>query len=290
MTTQLNAPTLKWPGSKWNIAEWIIGHMPQHDCYIEPYFGSGAVFFNKEPSNVEMLNDRDGELVNFFRVVRDKPHELAAALELTPWARAEYVFCRRRLGEPRGNRVERARRLAVSMWQSIGQRAGCASQQRTVTSGWRSRCAEDQSPVATWHRLPDRVRYAAGRLLQAQIENRPALDVIARHANADVLIYADPPYHLSTRQRRLYAHEMDDEGHKALLQALEAHPGPVLLSGYHSGLYDEMLGHWKRFETQARAQSNAPRTEVLWLNPVAAQRLERQRAEEKKQLVLLDVA
>lgn len=287
----MSAPVLKWPGSKWSIAEWVIGHMPkEHHCYLEPYFGSGAVFFNKEPSNVELINDRDGELVNFLRVIREKPEELATALTFTPWSRDEYNFCRRRLGKPRGNRVERARRLAVAMWQSIGQRAGSATQKRSVTSGWRSRMAEDQSPVATWQRLPDRVRHAATRLLQAQIENRPALDVITRHADANVLIYADPPYLHATRpsQRRLYAHEMDGEAHEALLQALEAHPGPVLLSGYHSALYDEHLGHWKQFETQARAQNNAPRTEVLWLNPVAASRLERQRAQEKQQLVLLE--
>ncbi|HEY0074985.1 MAG TPA: DNA adenine methylase [Abditibacteriaceae bacterium] len=280
----MNGPVLKWPGSKWNIAEWITGHMPEHDAYIEPYFGSGAVFFNKAPSNVEMLNDRDGELVNFFRVLRDRPNELAAALELTPWAREEYDYCRRRLGKPRGNKVERARRLAVAMWQAIGQRR-TGNVQGVVTGGWRSRCMEDQSPVATWQRLPDRVRYAAGRILQAQIANRPALDVVERHAFPEVLIYADPPYHLATRARRLYAHEMSDEEHRALLKALEAHPGSVLLSGYQCALYQEHLGHWKHFETSARAQNNAVRQEVLWLNPVAMQRLEQQRS----QLTLLEM-
>ncbi|HEY0074471.1 MAG TPA: DNA adenine methylase, partial [Abditibacteriaceae bacterium] len=238
MTSSIQAPTLKWPGSKWRIAEWIVGHFPAHDCYLEPFFGSGATFFLKPPASCEIINDRDGEVVNFFSVVRDYPEQLATALTLTPWARAEYDFCRKKLGKPRGHslkaRVERARRLAVTMWMTIGQRR--SSVDGAGGCGWRSRLLADQSPVPTWQRLPDRVRLAAARLLNAQIENRAALDVIARHADKDVLIYADPPYHHDTRQRQIYAHEMNDADHAQLLDALEAHPGPVILSGYHCAL------------------------------------------------------
>ena len=73
---------LKYPGAKWRIADWIIENMPTHHSYIEPYFGSGAIFFNKSPSNIETINDLDGEVVNFFEVVRDMPEELAAKIEI----------------------------------------------------------------------------------------------------------------------------------------------------------------------------------------------------------------
>ena len=111
----MNSPVLKWPGSKWTLAEWIIANLPKHDCYIEPFFGSGAVFFNKTPSNVETINDRDSLAINLFRVIRDNPDQLEAAIALTPWARSEYDVCRRDLAY--GDDVERARRLLVAtMW------------------------------------------------------------------------------------------------------------------------------------------------------------------------------
>ena len=63
---------LKYPGSKWRIADWIIALMPPHKSYLEPFFGSGAVFFRKDPSRIETINDLDGEIVNLFRVIRER--------------------------------------------------------------------------------------------------------------------------------------------------------------------------------------------------------------------------
>lgn len=82
---------LKYPGAKWRIANWIIEHIPEHHSYVEPYFGSGAVFFNKSPSNIETINDIDGDVVNFFRVVRESVDELAYKIFMTPYARAEFL-------------------------------------------------------------------------------------------------------------------------------------------------------------------------------------------------------
>ncbi len=280
----MSSPVLKWPGAKWNLAEWIIAHMPRHDCYIEPYFGSGAVFFNKTASNVETINDRDSLVVNLFRVIRDHPDQLEAAISLTPWARTEYDLCRRDLA--RGDEVERARRLLVAMWQAVGLRRASSDDETAAGScGWRSRDSLHQSPVATWQRLPERIRSASARLLGAQIENRPALDVIARHANPETLIYADPPYIRSTRGvsaqngTRLYAHEMGDDDHVEMLDALKRHPGPVLLSGYHCPLYEEHLG-WHRIETHVHIQNNQKRTESLYLNAVACRRLKQEREQQ----------
>ncbi|WP_342671081.1 DNA adenine methylase [Paenibacillus borealis] len=84
---------LHYPGSKWSMAEWIISHMPAHTTYLEPYFGSGAVLFNKPPAVLETVNDLDGSVVNLFRVIRDKPDELARAVYWTPYSRDEYLSC-----------------------------------------------------------------------------------------------------------------------------------------------------------------------------------------------------
>lgn len=83
----------RYPGSKWSLAGWIIAHFPleyEKMVYLEPFAGSGAVFFNKNPGAVETVNDLDSDIVNLFRVLRDRPDELKRALELTPYSREEY--------------------------------------------------------------------------------------------------------------------------------------------------------------------------------------------------------
>lgn len=78
---------VKYPGSKWRIAEWIISFFPEHHSYVEPFFGSGAVLFNKERSNIETVNDLDGNVVNLFECIREDPEKLARSIYLTPYSR-----------------------------------------------------------------------------------------------------------------------------------------------------------------------------------------------------------
>ena len=68
---------VKYPGSKWGLAKWIISYFPEHHSYLEPFFGSGAVLFNKPRSNIETINDLDGNVVNLFEWIRDDPERLA---------------------------------------------------------------------------------------------------------------------------------------------------------------------------------------------------------------------
>lgn len=109
---------LKYPGAKWRLSPWIIEHIPPHESYLEPFFGSGAVFFNKKKARIETINDLDGEVVNFFRVCRERPEELAAALSLTPWARDEREAAY--ITEENEDPVERARKFAVRCWMTFG--------------------------------------------------------------------------------------------------------------------------------------------------------------------------
>ena len=107
-------PILKYPGAKWRLAKWIIEQMPPYKVYLEPYFGSGAILFNKEPKGIETVNDIDGNVVNLFKVIREKPLELARLIELTPWARDEYL----QSYEKTGDSLEDARRFLVRCWQA----------------------------------------------------------------------------------------------------------------------------------------------------------------------------
>ena len=96
--------------------------------------------------------------------------------------------------------------------------------------------------------------------------NRPAAELIRRFNYPNVLIYADPPYVLSTRHGKQYRCEMDDRQQEELLDVLLDHEGPVLLSGYDSRLYNDRLRGWIRQEMESRSQVNSIKKEILWMN------------------------
>lgn len=255
-------PILKYPGAKWALAPWIVQYLPRTPHYVEPYCGSAAVFFNLpwRPKHA-VLNDLSGDIVNLFRVIRERGDELAALIEMTPWAREEYELSY----TPTDDSLERARRFLVRTWQSHG--AGSV----VARNGWKHAGGDPADGYMTrWIGMPARIDAIARPLVGVEIENRPALEIVRRYAAGDVLIYADPPYVTDTRAGKLYAHEMTDADHLVLLDALDAHPGPVVLSGYHCALYDDRLAHWQTVETKAQAEKGNTRTEVLWLNAKAA--------------------
>lgn len=265
MTTTIK-PILKYPGAKWNLAEWIISHFPAHKHYVEPYFGSGAVFFNKQPAAHEVINDLSGDVVNLFRVIRERGEELAALIEMTPYSRQEYYESRETVDDP----LERARRFICLIWQSHAS-SGLLNKK----GGWWHMVTGDRyvTPVSTWLHIPNTLRGAIQRLRSVEIECKPAIDIIKSFNSGDCLVYADPPYPLSTRAGKMYQHEMTDADHAQLLDTLDAHPGPVVLSGYHCALYDDRLKHWHVREKQAQAEKGDTRTEVLWLNQTCVDRL-----------------
>lgn len=249
---------LKYPGAKNRIAPWICEFIPEHDVYLEPYFGSGAVFFSKIPARIETINDLDGNVVNYFRVVRTQPEELANQLEMTPFSREEYYKACEIL--PEDSDLERARKFAVRCWQGFG----CSNLYR---NGFRS-SQQSKSPYKTkeWRNLPERLLEASERLKNAQIENLQAEKLIKRYNTQDVFIYVDPPYLHGTRKNYLYRYEMEDREHVELLEILRKHPGKVLLSGYDNDLYNEMLKGWRKVFKKTQAEAGIPRVETLWMN------------------------
>ena len=262
MTRTDQRPIIKYPGSKWKMAEWIVSLMPEHRSYLEPFFGSGAVFFRKPPSRIETINDLDGEIVNLFRVVREQPEALERATALTPYSREEYerAWERHKAGDVT-DPVELARLTLVRYWQAVGSR-------QIYRAGWRRDVAgrEAAYTLRNWVDLPERIYAAMDRLKEAQIEHGDAVDLIRKFASPDVLIYADPPYVIGTRSQKQYNVEMADEHHIELLKALLDHPGPVILSGYESDLYNAHLSGWAKLARNATAENGFARTEVLWLN------------------------
>ena len=249
---------LKYPGAKNRIADWICQYIPHHEVYLEPYFGSGAVFFNKIPAKIETLNDLDGNVVNYFRIIRERPVELISQLEMTPYSREEYYNACVIL--PEDTEIERARKFAVRCWMGFG----CSNLYR---NGFRS-SQQRTSPHTTkeWQELPERLMAASERLKNAQIENLPALELIRRYDTPDVFMYVDPPYLHGTRKNYLYRYEMQDQEHIELLELLAGHPGKVLLSGYDNELYNDMLPGWRKMQKKTQAEAGIPRIETLWMN------------------------
>lgn len=248
---------LKYPGAKNRIAEWICSYIPEHKVYLEPFFGSGAVFFNKIPARIETINDLDGNVVNYFRVLREKPEELCRALELTPFAREEYRSC---IFDENDTDVERARKFAVRCWQGFGY-------SNLYMNGFRS-SQSGTSPHTTkeWRALPERLRQASERLQNAQIENLPAMEILERYNTEDIFIYADPPYLHGTRKNYLYKHEMEDNEHIQLLKKLAEHPGKVMISGYDNELYNGILAGWNKEQKKTQAEKGLSRIETIWMN------------------------
>ena len=247
---------LKYPGAKNRLAPWICEYIPRHDVYLEPFAGSLAVLFNKPRSHIETVNDLDGEVVNFFRTVRDREAELRRAIDLTPFSRREYELAY----EQTEDELEKARRFAVKCWMGFG----CGNLYR---NGFKSgQQKKSPNPARSWEALPETIELAAERLRGVQIEKLPALELIGRYDTEDVFIYADPPYLHGTRKNYLYKYEMSDEEHRELLRMLTRHPGKVMISGYDNDIYNSMLTGWNKAQKDTMAEGGRKRKETLWMN------------------------
>lgn len=159
---------MKYPGSKWGSADWIISHFPEHHSYLEPFFGSGGVFFNKPRSDIETINDLDGEVVNLFRQIRNDPERLAREIYFTPYSREIYEMAYQK--EPESD-LEKA----VLFYTRLNMGHGFRTQGEKV--GWKLdiQGREKAYAAADWCKIPEKVMEAAERLRGVQIENRPPL-------------------------------------------------------------------------------------------------------------------
>lgn len=262
-------PPFTYFGGKLSLAESIVALLPPHEHYIEPFGGSLAVLMAKPRAAMETVNDLDGDLMNLWRVLRDQIDDFERACALTPHSRAEAARAEWDGGAALSD-LERARRL----WVRLTQCRGGHTQRRT---GWRYY----QDPRGSHSSMPDyldayvsRIGPAAARLRGVSLECLPALDLIARYGqHPGCLVYADPPYPKDVRTWRNdvgYGHEMlGQEQHRELLEALLGCRASVVVSGYASPLYDDLLCTWSRREIVTQTGNgggNRERTEVVWSN------------------------
>lgn len=256
-----------WYGGKFSHLDWLLPQLPPCHHYCEPFGGSAAVLLNREPSPIETYNDLDGEVVNFFRVLRTTGSELVEAIGFTPFSREEFkIACER--PEERISNLERARRFFVRARQvrtglaqtaSIGRWANCKNTSRNGMSG----------VVSRWLGSVEQLPEIATRLLRVQIENRPALEIIDLYDGKDTLFYCDPPYaHDSRGDSKAYSFEMNDEEHRSLAHKLRRVRGKAVVSGYRCKLYDDLYKGWTRLDAPEKFCHSVKqaRRESLWLN------------------------
>ena len=258
-------PVLRYHGGKWNLADWIIQHFPEHRTYVEPFGGAASVLLRKPRAFHEVYNDMDGEVVNLFRVLRERGPELLAAIELTPFARAEFDLSY----EPSYDAIERARRTLVRSHMGYGSNLTRPTESgRPQRTGFRRYGrARGSVPQVDWARLPVAIAAVVERLRGVVIEQRDAIEVLSNYDAPDALHYVDPPYVPESRDAGAdYRHEMSAEDHERLAHTLHDLKGAVVLSGYASRLYDRLYGGWRRVEMATHADGARKRTEVLWLS------------------------
>ena len=256
-----------WYGGKYSHLNWLLPLLPKATHFCEPFGGSAAILLNRDPSPVETYNDIDSEVVNFFRVLRDRKEELIQAIGLTPFSREEFELAITQPGVDVSD-VEKARRFFVRARQV---RSGLA---QTASSGRWANClltsrAGMGGAVSRWLSSVEGLSEIVQRLLRVQIENAPALDVIKRYDSAETLFYCDPPYpHDSRGDNKAYAYEMTDKEHRELADTLHKAKGRVAISGYHGTLMDGLYTDWHCLEAVPKNchTSKGERTEVLWTN------------------------
>ena len=260
MARQTLKPPFAYYGGKTTLAPQIAKLLPEHDHYVEPFAGSLAVLLAKEPSPMETVNDLDGDLMIFWRVLRDNREELAYVCEHTPHSREEYLAaCEDVSSLPD---IERARRVFVRLTQGRSH--------SMKPTGWKNHISYTAGSMTDRiNKYQSRLKAVSKRLKNVSLESRDAVEVAESYgANPSVCIYADPPYLGSTRADNYRLEMLEDDLHTQLSDVLNNVKASVVLSGYASPLYEELYEGWHRYELKAptRLSGTAAPNEILWSN------------------------
>lgn len=185
--------TFQYPGSKARISPWIVSHLPSHNTYVEPFGGSAAVLVNKGTSPNEIYNDIDGELVHFFKILRDNGDELLEWLNATPYSRELYERYKREYfdGERPEDDIERAGRYFY-----LRQACFNGKLEETQSFGVTTECRQyesDSRSVMFKNRIENLEAFQE-RFQRVTIENLDYREVIDRYDSETAVFYLDPPY------------------------------------------------------------------------------------------------
>lgn len=265
-TKSSNKPSspLKWHGGKSYLAEKLTKLMPQHVHYVEPYFGGGSVMFAKNPEGVsEVANDLNGDLMNFWKVLRSPKllNNLGQQLAATPFAEDEWKDALARLKDPSANNSENRVRWARDLFITVRQsRSGLMGDFAPLSRNRVRRGMNEQT--SAWLTAVEGLPQVHQRLQRVVLLNRPAIEVIQSQDGPKTLFYLDPPYPKQTRiAKDAYgAFEMTDADHRQLLDVIRSVDGKVMISSYANPLYEKALSQWNRHDFEQAKHSGGGST------------------------------
>ena len=253
------------------VGSWVASLLPASPgiFYIEPFAGMLGVLLQRRPARSELVSDSNHDIVNWWRCIRDEPHEFARLLDATPYSRDEFVAACRFIHEaaplPPDGAADLRRGLAFHTIVNQGRMKTGAQASRPNNFTFRY----NANPPVWGH---DRVTGLATRLKNVQLESRDACAILERVAAFDnALVYCDPPYRTSDIRH----YEAPPVDWDRLTDLLLAQTGRVAISGYHDE-WDHLPG-WQRYEYQTfcsvadnpAGELRAGRTERLWTNYAA---------------------
>ena len=258
---------LTWFGGKFYMLNHLLSRIPEHHTYCEVFGGSAALLFAKPLSKVEVYNDLDSGLVNFFKLLQD-PEDFKLfehKMKMTPYSR-ELFNEYRKTWDKQDNRVDSVHQWYAVILQSF---SGCFG------SSWRPTIIKNNASVMTRH--ADTLDKVVQRVRNVHVEHNDWRKILDTYDTENTFFYLDPPYVHDTRSSgKRYSHEMKNEEHESLIENILNLKGKILMSGYANSIYDDRLKEWTRQEfkqplwsTRSKARegdSKDYRIEVLWYN------------------------
>ena len=255
---------LRYFGGKSQIADWIVSLIPPHECYVEPFFGSGKVFFRKRKSKAEIINDIDERIYALFKVLSDE--ELFSKFLEKIW----FLGAHEKIYEEFLQELENESDLvgkAVKFFYVVNLSFSGGL-------GWSFIGDLRGSKGKVCESMKKRLLWIHKRLKGVWVYCRDWKDVVEKHDGENVLMYLDPPYIGEERTTEdVYSYEMSEEDHEELVDVLLKLKAKVILSGYKNKIYERLEKNgWLRLDRKVRLRCSAgqsgetERTESLWLN------------------------
>lgn len=243
----INSP-VRWVGGKSRFRKYIIPLIPEHTCYVEPFAGGAWVLFGKPPSSVEVLNDIDQELINFFRVLKHRPKELLSSFDWELVSRAEFERLAN-LDLSTLNDLERAHRFYYLIMAGWGGELDYPRFQTSISDG-----GHGNRLIGALKHLHQKLEPVHKRLSTVIIENLSWEDCIDRYDKPQTVMYIDPPY---PKNGCNYKHNMQDwADHQRLAHRLAESKCKWILSSYDRPEVHDMYDGYNILSVQTYSGMN----------------------------------
>jgi DNA adenine methylase len=234
--------------------EWVISHFPEdlkNLTYVEPYCGDSTVFLEKEKSNIEVINDKDANLINILKVIRDEQKEFSKRLNSQKFNKSTFE---KFLELEEQDFIDSATKEFVLRKMSKDELKQEFNLTKVKNNLWEESIKE----------MPK----ISSRLQGIFIFNKEAIQIINTFNFNDTFLYCKPPYLKENKlSKKVYTSDMKPEDHMNLSYLLHSFKGKVLLRGYASPLYNRLYKGWNLEKAKTNVKDKKEnKVEVVWKN------------------------